>query len=307
MQRNCIKKQGGLKMQQSLATSYATQSATCLRLVPAALAGLLLATAAWAQGQPNKLVFQRGAGSSSQTVSYWAGSALPEGGGGPVPNFANPPQPAWADVELGGSHTIEYAGKQPIGLQDIFFSILLDGDKTNPVCTVSAKLHGDGAVTNATSNCPTASQIVVATYGDHVAVMMPPEIPAVPQTAAKPHQLVFQRGAGGSSQAIAYWAGSTKDGKGGPVPNFLNAPQPAWIDLMPGGSHTIVYAGEQPTDVQTVFFKIIVDNAKDRPACTVSAQLQGNGKLTDAKSDCPKSIVLKTNAESVAVMLPPQL
>ena len=267
------------------------------------IASLVLAAAATAAA-PNKLVFQRGAGNSGQTISYWAGSSLIEGGGGPVPNFVNPPQPAWVDIPLQGSHMIEYASNQPIKEQNIFFNIITDNDKNNPVCVVTAKLQGNGTVTDASSNCAKGSQIVVKTYPDHVAVMLPSEIPTLP------NQMVFQRGAGDSSQAVSYWAGSTlPNGNGGPVPNFVNPPQPAWIDLSTGGSHTITYAASQPADEQTVFFKVITDKKKDSPLCVVSAKLKGNGQLTDASSDCPRSsgIVVKTMDTHVAVMIPPSV
>ena len=156
--------------------------------------GLILSSSALAA--PNKLVFQRGAGNSSQPIAYWAGSSLLEGGGGPVPSFVNPPQPAWVEIPVQGSHMIEYAKNQPIKAQKIFFNIITNNDKNNPVCVVSAQLNYDGSVTDAGSNCPASSQVVVKSYADHVAVMLPPEIPApcrirwsssaVPARAARP-------------------------------------------------------------------------------------------------------------------------
>ncbi len=121
--------------------------------------------------QARRLVFSRKSGSSSQIVSYWAGSALPQGGGGPVPDFVNPPQPAWIDVAAGGSHTIEYTKTQPIGLQNVFFNIIKNNDKDHAVCVVSAELHGDGTLTKATSNCP--SSITVTTNHNDVVVSLP--------------------------------------------------------------------------------------------------------------------------------------
>lgn len=121
--------------------------------------------------QARRLVFSRKPGSSSQTVSYWAGSALPQGGGGPVPDFVNPPQPAWIDVAAGGSHTIEYTKSQPIGLQNVFFNIIKNNDKDHAICVVSAELHGDGTLTKATSNCP--SSITVTTNHNDVVVSLP--------------------------------------------------------------------------------------------------------------------------------------
>ena len=281
--------------------SHRTHSYSLLVIV---LAFSLVLAAAASAATPNKLVFQRGAGNSSQTIAYWAGSSLIEGGGGPVPAFVNPPQPAWVEIPVQGSHIIEYAADQPIKEQNIFFNIIINGDKNNPVCVVNAKLQQNGAVTDASSSCPTSSQVVVKSYPDHVAVMLPPEIPVLP------NKLVFQRGSGSSSQAVAYWAGSTlPNGKGGPVPMFVNPPQPAWVDLATGGSHTITYAAAQPADEQTVFFKIIPDNKKDSPLCVVSAKLKGNGQVTDASSNCPKSsgIAVKTLETHIAVMIPPSV
>lgn len=120
---------------------------------------------------PRKLVFSRKPGSSSQIVSYWAGSALPQGGGGPVPAFVNPPQPAWIDLPPGGEHTIEYTRFQPIGLQKVFFNIIKNNDKTHAVCVVSAELFGDGTLMRATSNCP--SSITVTTNHNDVVVSLP--------------------------------------------------------------------------------------------------------------------------------------
>ena len=60
------------------------------------------------------------------------------------------------------------------GCKNIFFSIIANKDMNHGICMVSAKLHGDGTVTDATSNCP--SSIKVATFPDHVAVMLPPQI-----------------------------------------------------------------------------------------------------------------------------------
>lgn len=134
----------------------------------------------WAKGMhcgdtgPRRLVFEREAGSSSQTLSYWAGSALPQGGGGPVPNFVNPPQPAWIDIAPGGSHTIQYADSQPIALQDVFFNIIKDNKSDRAICVVSAKLNGTGKLTGAQSNCP--SSIVVRTEQDRVVVTLPSQI-----------------------------------------------------------------------------------------------------------------------------------
>ena len=123
------------------------------------------------------LVFQRGAGDSSQTISYWAGSSKIEGGGGPVPAFTNPPQPAWVDIPIQGSHRIGYAAEQPIENQTIFMSIIVDNNKENPIGTVSFNLAQGGVVTFNSNTCPASSQVVVQDEGDYWAVMFPANIP----------------------------------------------------------------------------------------------------------------------------------
>lgn len=121
-------------------------------------------------------------------------------------------------------------------------------------------------------------------------------------------KLVFDRAAGRSAQQISYWAGSSLPrGGGGPVPSFVNPPQPAWIDLQPGGSHTIHYSDTQPTQLQTVFFNIIKDNQRNNAVCVVSMDLNGNGTLTKARSNCPASISVRTEQDRVVVGLPTSL
>lgn len=121
-------------------------------------------------------------------------------------------------------------------------------------------------------------------------------------------EIVFSRQLGNSGQTVSYWAGSAlPTGGGGPVPSFFNPPQPAWVDIPAGGSHAIQYASEQPADLQIVFFSIIKDNNKDHPVCTVSAELTKTGALTNAKSDCPASITMKSSPPKLTVNLPLQL
>lgn len=137
---------------------------------------------------PNNLVFQRGSGASTQSIAYWAGSSKTEadgGGGGPVPNFGGVNQPAY--VEIGkpgnnaiGSHIITYVDPQPIEVQKIFFSIIVNGDKDNPVGQISALLHKSGQITDLKNTCPASSQVVAQVIGGNganVAVMMPATIP----------------------------------------------------------------------------------------------------------------------------------
>jgi hypothetical protein len=124
--------------------------------------------------QPVEIVFSRQPGSSSQTVSYWAGSSLPAGGGGPVPDFVNPPQPAWVDIPAGGAHAIKYTSSQPIDRQIVFFNIIKDNDKDHPICAVSAELTENGTLTNAKSDCP--SSIRVTTNRNEVAVNLPVQL-----------------------------------------------------------------------------------------------------------------------------------
>ena len=121
-------------------------------------------------------------------------------------------------------------------------------------------------------------------------------------------RLVFERASGRTSQSVAYWAESAlPKGGGGPVPHFENPPQPAWIELEPGGSHSIHYSDTQPISLQTVFFKIIKDHRRDRSVCVVSADLNGNGTLTNARSDCTASISVRSEQDRVVVALPPTL
>jgi len=144
------------------------------------VSGLARGTWPWSGTPPviaNKLVFKRAAGKSSQTISYWAGSSLPGGGGGPVPFFVNPPQPAWVDIPLEGSHTIHYTHLQPIKEQNIFFHIIVDNDRGKPIGVISAKLHGNGEITDVKSTCPSSSQVGVKTFKDHIEVTLPEEIP----------------------------------------------------------------------------------------------------------------------------------
>ncbi len=122
----------------------------------------------------NSLVFQRGAGGSGQ-ISYWAGSTLVTGGGGPVPAFDGPMQPAWVDLAAAGSHTIKYAAKQPISEQIIFFSIIPNDDKENPVGVVSFYLHQGGTVA-LKDNTASGAKVVVKDEGDYFAIMIPPTI-----------------------------------------------------------------------------------------------------------------------------------
>lgn len=122
----------------------------------------------------NSLVFQRGAGGSGQ-ISYWAGSTLVAGGGGPVPAFVGAMQPAWVDLASAGSHTIKYAAKQPIDQQVIFFSIIPDDKKESPVGMVSFYLNQGGTLT-LKDNTAGGAGVVVKNEGKYFAIMIPPTI-----------------------------------------------------------------------------------------------------------------------------------
>lgn len=119
----------------------------------------------------NSLVFQRGANGTGQ-VSYWAGSVLSNGEGGPVPAFTNPPQPAYVDLASPGSHTITYAANQPTASQIVFMKIIANGDKDNPVGVVSFTLAQDGTLTKK-DNTATGAGVVVKDEGSYFAIMTP--------------------------------------------------------------------------------------------------------------------------------------
>ena len=112
----------------------------------------------------SEVIIQRGSDGKGE-VPIGNGSVLPDGQGGPPPNFSSPPPAPGQDISSPGTFTYKYAKTQPTAQTVIYYIFKgpYDSGNGDRYATVEADLSLNGEISNIHfSSNPPDSGIIIA-------------------------------------------------------------------------------------------------------------------------------------------------